>query len=78
MGNTGNPDAIPALARALEHEAEPLVRGHAAWALGRIGGRRSQAALERCRRRETDGSVAVELDAALVALASGLTGASAS
>jgi epoxyqueuosine reductase len=78
MGNTGNPEAIPALARALEHEAEPLVRAHAVWAMGRIGGQRAQAALERCCRRETDDSVAAEVDTALVALASGLTGASTS
>jgi len=36
LGNWGSPDAVPALANALNDE-EPLVRGHAAWALGRIG-----------------------------------------
>jgi hypothetical protein len=35
LGNWGSPQAVPALARALNDE-EPLVRGHAAWALGRI------------------------------------------
>ncbi|MGH7804273.1 MAG: epoxyqueuosine reductase, partial [Candidatus Binatia bacterium] len=38
LGNTGDAAAISALATALEHE-EPLVRGHAAWALGRLGAR---------------------------------------
>src|SRR5204863_1470488 len=43
LGNTGNPDAVPAPARA--HDApEALVRGHAAWALGAIGGRAPRAA----------------------------------
>ena len=36
LGNRGSPEAVPALAVALSDE-EPLVRGHAAWALGRIG-----------------------------------------
>ena len=36
LGNSGDPRALPALVEALEH-AEPLVRGHAAWALGRLG-----------------------------------------
>jgi epoxyqueuosine reductase len=35
LGNWGSPEAVPALALALNDE-EPLVRGHAAWALGRI------------------------------------------
>jgi epoxyqueuosine reductase len=35
LGNWGSPEAVPALAAAL-HVKEPLVRGHAAWALGRI------------------------------------------
>lgn len=36
LGNWGSPDAVPALAAALNDE-EALVRGHAAWALGSIG-----------------------------------------
>ena len=36
LGNWGSPEAVPVLAAALNDE-EPLVRGHAAWALGRIG-----------------------------------------
>jgi epoxyqueuosine reductase len=35
LGNWGSLDAVPSLVQALEDE-EPLVRGHAAWALGRI------------------------------------------
>jgi len=37
LGNWGSPEAIPVLTRALG-DPEPLVRGHAAWALGRVGG----------------------------------------
>ena len=35
LGNWGGREAVPALAKALD-DPEPLVRGHAAWALGRI------------------------------------------
>jgi epoxyqueuosine reductase len=37
LGNWGDRAAVPALSRALA-DAEPLIREHAAWALGRIGG----------------------------------------
>ena len=35
LGNWGSREAVPALVAALD-DPEPLVRGHAAWALGRI------------------------------------------
>lgn len=35
LGNWGGREAVPALAKALD-DPEPLVRGHAAWALGEI------------------------------------------
>jgi epoxyqueuosine reductase len=37
LGNWGSPEAVPVLIAALD-DAEPLIRGHAAWALGRIAG----------------------------------------
>jgi epoxyqueuosine reductase len=36
LGNTGDPRAIPPLVALLGHRA-PVVRGHAAWALGELG-----------------------------------------
>jgi epoxyqueuosine reductase len=63
LGNSNDPAAIPALETALMHE-EPLVRAHAAWALGRLGAR---AALERRRPVETEAEVIGEIDAALAA-----------
>jgi len=48
LGNLGSSEDIPILVGALA-EDEPLVRGHAAWALGRIG---SAGALEPLRARE--------------------------
>ncbi|HSJ10408.1 MAG TPA: HEAT repeat domain-containing protein, partial [Longimicrobiales bacterium] len=36
LGNWGSAEAVPVLVEALS-DAEPLVRGHAVWALGEIG-----------------------------------------
>ena len=38
MGNRAEPGFAPALVRALHADRDALVRGHAAWALGRIAG----------------------------------------
>lgn len=45
-GNSRDPSALPILARLLE-DPEPLVREHAAWAFGRIGGPEADGALFR-------------------------------
>lgn len=37
LGNLGRADAVPALAKALA-DPDPVLRGHAAWALGRLDG----------------------------------------
>jgi epoxyqueuosine reductase len=70
LGNSGNRDAIPVLARSLGEETEPLVRSHAAWALGRLGGRSARMALERRRKAEIDSEVGAEIAAALEAVVS--------
>ncbi|HWA75139.1 MAG TPA: tRNA epoxyqueuosine(34) reductase QueG [Polyangiaceae bacterium] len=36
LGNSGSAEAVAPLTRALRENAEPLVRAHAAWALGRL------------------------------------------
>jgi epoxyqueuosine reductase len=64
LGNSGNPTAVPPLAGALD-DADPLVRGHAAWALGRLGGATARTVLERARRREPSAEARAEIDAAL-------------
>ncbi len=64
LGNWGDPAAVPALAAALR-DPEPLVRGHAAWALGRIGGRQAGNCLDRAWTCEEDAYVRSELEAAL-------------
>jgi epoxyqueuosine reductase len=64
LGNTGDPQAVPALIGAL-HDVEPLVRGHAAWALGRIGGELAKRALEEALTGEEDEEVRKEIRCAL-------------
>ncbi len=64
LGNIGDPQAIPALIGAL-HDVEPLVRGHAAWALGRIGGTQAKHALEEALAGEQDEEVRKEIRCAL-------------
>ncbi|MBI2911929.1 MAG: tRNA epoxyqueuosine(34) reductase QueG [Chloroflexi bacterium] len=65
LGNSGDRAAVPALGRALMEDPEPLVRGHAAWALGRLGGGPARAALERARKPEASADVREEIQAAL-------------
>ena len=68
LGNVGDQGNVPALARALL-EADPLVRGHAAWALGRIGGQQAQSALNEASAVEIDPEVKEEIAEAQRAIA---------
>ena len=70
LGNSGRPEAVTPLEHGLA-DAEPLVRGHAAWGLGAIGGHRARAALRRAFETESDGWVREEIDAALRAASGG-------
>ncbi|MGH2587000.1 MAG: tRNA epoxyqueuosine(34) reductase QueG, partial [Dehalococcoidia bacterium] len=62
LANIGDDRAVPALTGTLNADPSPLVRGHAAWALGRFGARHP---LDIARRREPDAFVCEELEAAL-------------
>jgi epoxyqueuosine reductase len=64
LGNAGDPAAAPALARALGGDRSAVVRGHAAWALGRLGARGELAA---ALGGEVDAGVRGEIEAALAA-----------
>jgi epoxyqueuosine reductase len=73
LGNWGDPEATPALLSALE-DHEPLIRGHAAWALGRIAHERGEksslqerSGLERALAREDEEWVREEIGLALEA-----------
>ncbi|MCK5943530.1 MAG: tRNA epoxyqueuosine(34) reductase QueG [Planctomycetes bacterium] len=62
LGNRGDPKALPQLRAALQDD-DPVVRGHAAWAIGRIDAR--EPCLDAALQRETDDRVRAELRRAL-------------
>jgi len=64
LGNIGDPIAIPGLIEALS-DAEPVIRGHAAWALGKIGTLAAKNALESALSQEVDRDVITEIVQAL-------------
>ena len=64
LGNIGSLGDVPVLVLALE-DVEPLVRGHAAWALGQIGGDKAQDALKDRLLKEADSEVLEEIRWAL-------------
>jgi epoxyqueuosine reductase len=64
LGNWWSPAAVPVLSRALS-DPEPLVRAHAAWALGRVGSAEAKSALSTAASAEKDSAVLEELSAAM-------------
>ena len=61
LGNNGDKKAILPLSKALCSSEESIVRLHAAWAIGRIGGREAATVLERARDSESDAEVLEEI-----------------
>lgn len=66
LGNTKDPMYIPDLGKAIE-DPDELVRGYAAWALGKIGGSQAKQILEASLARETAISARKEIEAAMAA-----------
>jgi len=69
LGNLKSQEAVPALIASLD-DAEPLVRGHAAWALGEIGSQPALDALQKLLPVEADAAVRAEIEAAIAKLKS--------
>jgi epoxyqueuosine reductase len=65
LGNRRDRSAVPALSESLANDPEALVRSHAAWALGQIGGEVARRALLEARKSELDTSVLAEIERAL-------------
>ena len=63
-GNTKDPTYIPLLSETLNHP-HPPIRGHSAWALGKIGGEESVEILKRALAKEKDPRVVEEIEQAL-------------
>lgn len=57
--------AVPDLIALLEKDNRPVIRGTAAWALGKIGGEMAEAALITAKEKEQDEEVLVEIEKAL-------------
>jgi epoxyqueuosine reductase len=72
-GNLRLEKAILALIACVREDPSPLVRGHAAWALGEIGGVEAEEALREAAERESDPWCLEEVG---LALAGGTAGAS--
>jgi epoxyqueuosine reductase len=70
LGNSGDQRAVPALRSALR-DHEPLVRGHAAWALGRLGGADAREGLLEALEAEPEDWVREEMGSALEESAGG-------
>ena len=75
LGNVGTEADLPALSHALK-DASPSVRGHAAWAVGQVGGRtlalvQARRILENAAATEHDPSVREEISLALGDIAIG-------
>ena len=66
-GNAGDPRAVPSLRETLLNDVDPVVRGHAAWALGCIGGKAAEAALAEAA-ADHDSTVMQEVANALASL----------
>ena len=61
MGNRGDKRYVSPLGEALESDPHPMVRGHSAWALGKIGNSEALGILDRALSNEEDESVCVEI-----------------
>jgi epoxyqueuosine reductase len=64
-GNQGDSSLLNALHALLLNEEDPMLRAHAAWALGQIGGPASQEGLQKAREREENPEVIAEIVRAL-------------
>jgi len=71
LGNWRDPTAVPHLARVLREDPRPVLRGTAAWALGKIGGDEALRALEEARAAETDAYAVREIERAIARLKGG-------
>lgn len=64
LGNSGHPSGVFSLIPLLD-QGSPVLRGHAAWALGRLGGLRAEKALNSAIEKEKEEKVRREIRSAI-------------
>ncbi|SFE75506.1 epoxyqueuosine reductase [Paenibacillus catalpae] len=75
LGNFKDKSAVPDLIGVLKEDSRPVLRGTAAWALGRIGGEEAMEGLRKALPDESDEEARVYLERAIASLEAGLNGA---
>lgn len=65
LANFKDETAVPGLAGLLLFDSRPVIRGTAAWALGKIGGKQAVTALEKAKKQEKDLEVQAEIEKGL-------------
>ena len=65
LGNIGDPRAVVPLIKVLQENDNLMIRGHTAWALGKIRGEKAKFALEKALKIEKDEEVKEEIANAL-------------
>jgi len=65
LGNIGDPQAVVPLIKVLQEDDNLMIRGHTAWALGKIGGEKAKLALEKALKIEKEEEVKKEIINAL-------------
>lgn len=65
LGNFKDPSAVPDLIAVMEEDPRPVLRGTAAWALGRIGGEQAEQALLKAKAKEEDAEALEAIEFAL-------------
>ena len=63
-----DPENIGPLAELLKKDARPVIRGTAAWALGKIGGNEAAVILRECLAMEQEELVRTEIESAIAKL----------
>lgn len=61
-------DAMPQLIALLEQDERPMIRGTAAWAIGKIAASQAEEVLLAAKKREQDSDVLHEIDKGLTLL----------
>jgi epoxyqueuosine reductase len=68
LGNIGDVRALPALEKSLVYD-DPVIRLHAAWAMGRLGGDDARQYLETALAQENDPEVKEEIKLSIADMA---------